>query len=1258
MPEKVIKTGIAGKLENAYLDYAMSVIVSRALPDVRDGLKPVQRRILYSMNQLGLKPGARFTKSARVVGDVIGKYHPHGDSPVYEALARMAQDFSLRYTLIHGQGNFGSVDGDPPAAMRYCVTGDTLVPTDQGMVPIEKISARKTEQIATRVLSMGGEVNVASRWFDSGEHPTISIKTNRGFRLRGSFNHPVLTWIKHPASGEPRFAWKLLCEVEEKDVLVFDRTPDVLWPTTGVSLRQYVPVLENRRIGVKQLPTKLTEDLSFILGLLVSEGTIKEKEIEFCNSDRELVKEFQNRWQKVFPDCRLHVFDRKPSSYGQKPYQTIEIHSQYVIRFLRGLGLEPVRSKDKVIPLTVLQSPKSVVAAYLQAYFEGEGGVSFSGKMTELCATSVSAMLLDQIQVMLLRFGITGTRRYDRHRKTEKLYVRGLEEYRQFEQEIGFVSARKKTKLSAAIARLNKENSGSDYIPFMGAYVRSMLSSTYGANGQFAIRHNFDRYPNLQRNGATVLTAVRPAWQRQIGELFETLEARHYLFDMVTEVKKAGVARVYSIRVDSDCHSFIGNGFINHNTEVKLRAAAEEMLTDIEKDTVEWTDNYDGTLKEPAYLPAKLPQLLLNGTRGIAVGMATNIPPHNLSEIVDALVYLIDSPEATVEDLGEFIKGPDFPTGGLVYDPVAIQQAYGSGRGGMTTRGRAEITEDKQGNEQIIVSELTYLTNKSTLIENMANLVTNERLVGIKDIRDESDKSGVKIVIDVKRGMPAAKVLNQLFALTELQKEFHLNMIALVNGLEPRILSLTDVLSEYVKHRVLMVRRRSEFELKEAQARAHILEGLAKALDKIDAVIATIKKSASRADAQVNLVKAFKFSELQAEAILEMRLHKLARLEREAIENELKEKMTLIKYLTELLASEVKIRAVIKTELGEMKKKYGGPRMTELVNAPLKPVTDMDLIPNEETLITFTERGFFKRLKPDTYHAQHRGGKGIVGAKLNDGDAVQDVITAKTHDEIFIFTVNGLVYKVKAYEIPEKRRDQKGDLFLEVASGGQNGSELAAVVTANEASKKARYLVAVTKRGKIKRTARELYANIYKSGLIAMNVESDDALRFVTWAQGDEEVLLMTRRGQSIRFSLNDLRPQGRRASGVRAIRLAQNDEVMGLMLVGPANLKELLVLTATANGYAKRSEYGEFRLQKRGGSGIRGHKVTPKTGEVTSACIIKKEETRELLVISKQGKALRTKAKSIPALGRSTQGVRVIRMDEGDAMARATLIE
>ncbi len=813
---KIKEIEITDEMENSYLDYAMSVIVSRALPDVRDGLKPVQRRILFAMHELGLRPTAKFLKSARVVGDVLGKYHPHGDSSVYGALARMAQDFSMRYPLINGQGNFGSIDGDAPAAMRY--------------------------------------------------------------------------------------------------------------------------------------------------------------------------------------------------------------------------------------------------------------------------------------------------------------------------------------------------------------------------------------------------------------------------------------------------------------TEAKLQKISEEMLADIEKETVDLADNYDGTRKEPKVLPAKIPQLLLNGQMGIAVGMATNIPPHNLREVVDATIYLIDNKDATSEDLLEFIQGPDFPTGGIIYSKKDISQAYTSGSGPIIVRGKAEIIEVKSGKFNIVITEIPFQVNKAAMIEKMAELVKNKKIEGIKDIRDESDKEGLRVVIELKNDAFPQKILNKLYKYTDLQKVFHLNMVALVDGVQPHVLSLKSVLEHFILHRKDVVIRRAKYDLKKAEERAHILEGLKKALDHIDEVIATIKKSKNKDEAHKALMKNFKLTDIQATAILEMKLQTLSGLERKKIEDELKEKQKLIAELKALLASEKKIYGVIKKELKEIAEKYGDERRTRVVKSGVSEFKEEDLIPNDDVVIVLTKGGYIKRVSAKTYKAQKRGGKGVVGITPKEEDVIDHLIYCKAHDNLLFFSDRGKVYQVKAYEIPEVSRTARGKSIVNILDIKSEENITAVIPIEGGLGKKYELtkdinLVMVTQNGVIKKVSSSEFNTVRRNGVLAISLKDRDMLKWVGVSSGDDEIIVITKNGQAIRFSEKDVRAMGRSAAGVTAISLKKGDHVVGMAIIPKEKKDKLELLVVSENGYGKRTKLTQYKTQKRGGSGILTGKLTDKTGSLIIGLVIDPLKQTDIIAISKKGQVIRTPIKSIAELSRATQGVRLMKLKQGDKVASVTCV-
>jgi DNA gyrase subunit A len=687
-------------------------------------------------------------------------------------------------------------------------------------------------------------------------------------------------------------------------------------------------------------------------------------------------------------------------------------------------------------------------------------------------------------------------------------------------------------------------------------------------------------------------------------------------------------------------------------TEAKMGRLTEEMLADIEKETVPFRDNYDGTRQEPEVLPAKLPNLLLNGQVGIAVGMATNIPPHNLTEIIDATVTMIDNPEATLDDLLEHVKGPDFPTGGIVYGRDSIRQAFATGRGGVVVRGVANIEENKKGKHQIIITEIPYALNKESLIIKIADLVKEKKIVGISDIRDETARGEVRIVIDLKKDAYPKKILNQLYKLTPLQSSFHYNMLALVDGIQPRILGLQDILQEYIKHRQVVVRRRTEYELRKAKERAHVLEGLKIALDHIDEVIATIRASASSDEAQTSLMAKFKLSEIQAKAILAMQLRTLTGLERQKIEDELAELMKLITELESILADEKKILKIIKTELLEIRKKYGDERRTQIVPQELGKLNDEDLIPDEQVAVTLTSANYIKRSSLAEYKRQGRGGKGRKGMATREEDVIEHVVNASTHDYLLFFTNRGRVFRLKTYEVPAVGLNAKGVALVNLLQL-QPEEKVSSVINISKGEKDGNLLMC-TVRGVVKKTPFEQYQNVRQSGLIAINLDEGDELRWIRQTSGDNEVVISTADGQAIRFHERDARPMGRVSRGVRGIRLRSGDQVVGMDIVE----ENSSIFVISEFGYGKRTKVAQFTAHARGGVGIRSAVVNKKTGKLISVKSLSETDGQEVIIISTQGQTIRLGLKDIPSLGRATQGVRIMRLNDGDSVASLALVD
>lgn len=687
-------------------------------------------------------------------------------------------------------------------------------------------------------------------------------------------------------------------------------------------------------------------------------------------------------------------------------------------------------------------------------------------------------------------------------------------------------------------------------------------------------------------------------------------------------------------------------------TEARLGRAGNELLTDLDKDTVDFRDNYDGSEQEPSVLPAKLPNLLLNGQIGIAVGMATNIPPHNLGELVDATIHLIDNPETTtVDDLLKYVKGPDFPTGAVVYGGTPMKQAYQTGRGSVMVRAVTNIEETKKGRSQIIVTEMPYGVNKATLIEKIAELHKEKKIL-ISDLRDESARGKVRVVIELRKDAYPKKVLNQLFKLTALQTSFHYNMLALIDGIQPKVLGLHEILDEFIKHRRIVVRRRTEFELKAAKARAHILEGYKIALDHIDEVIKIIRASKTSEIAQASLIEAFGLSEIQSQAILAMQLRRLTGLERDKIENELRELLELIAKLEAILASESEILRIIKEELLEMKDKFGDERRSHMINHELGKFSDEELIPEEESVILLTTENYIKRTLVSEYRRQNRGGKGKRGMTTKEEDVIDQLVPASTHDYLLFFTNKGRIFRLKAYEVPAAGLQAKGVAAVNLLQLQPEEKITSIIRHAKDASDEG-FLFMATSKGTVKKTPLKDYANIRTNGLIAIKLDDGDELRWIKKTTGNNDVIVSTSAGQAVRFNESDARPMGRSARGVRGVRLRPNDWVVG-MDIADDEARTLLVISQ--KGYGKITKVSNFPSHKRGGVGIKAAVVTAKTGPIISVRTVEPDAS-EVLMISNNGQTIRVGLKDIPTLGRTTQGVRIMRMAEGDAVSSLGLM-
>ncbi len=1218
MKERIKLSEITSELRSSYLDYALSVIISRALPDVRDGLKPVQRRILYVMRELGLWPNEKFTKCANIVGNTIARYHPHGDQAVYETLVRLAQDFSMRYPLVIGQGNFGSIDGDPPAAYRYCITGDSIVITNRCLEKIDKIADKEEiENLNIKVLSFGGNINKASKWFDSGIHPVYEVKTYRGYSIKGTSNHPILVLSKDE-NRKPIFVWKLIGEIEKGDFAVIDRNSDLLWPEKNPLLINYYPQ-KSGKIKIKKLPLILDENLSFLLGFILAEGSIyinskkNYKKLHIPATSLHLYKKIKNILKEIFPDTNITVKKRKPSSLGKKYYYSIEISSSYVIEFLENLGLKTKKAKEKEIPYIVFDSNKKTLGAFLRGLFEGGGSITgLKINSPRVILISKSEKLIKETQVILLRFGIVSFRRFDKSKDYWLLIINGKENLEKFLKYINFETKEKIRKLEKAVKSSKGANSKTDYIPYLSSYFRNkyLNSKIPYKYKEWLIKHNIDRYSKIRE----YYEELRKILDKEDIELINFLIKTNYLFDKIVDKKYVGKERVYSLKIESNCHSFVANGFINHNTEAKLSNFAVEMLADVEKETVDFRPNYDNTRKEPVVLPSRIPQLILNGSLGIAVGMATNIPPHNLVEVSNAIKKLIENPNLDLKQILEIIKGPDFPTGGVVYGKKSLFEAYKTGRGGIVIRGKVNIEETKRGGKRIVITEIPWQVNKAELVEQIANLSLNKILPEIKEIRDESNKEGIRVVIETseKDDKTLNNIIEKLYRLTDLQKNYYFNFIALEDGIQPKLFNLKDLLLSWINHRREVIRRRTKFDLERTKERIEILEGFKKALQDIDTVIRIIRRSADRETARKNLIQKLKINQRQADAILEMPLRTLTSLETKRIIDELNEKLKLKKELETILKYPKKIDEIIIKETEEVAKKYGDKRKTEIREEEITVSKYEEEIPEEDVLLFINQKRFVKTFKIDTPIEK------IIKDKENFGK----LILTKTTEKLLAYSKKGKFYSLNVYDFYTSSKYLETNLIIE------KGDEILDVIRPVGADN----VIIFTKNGLGKKVNIKDIISVKRTGVQGIKLKNDDEVIKVLLDDKRFNIFLIAKDGNGIGIK-NDLPVQTRAGSGVKVIKL-QNTNLFNASL-----LNKNYILLAFSNGFFKKISIKEINIQKRGGKGIKIFEPKDKFGELVFADCVNDDDT--LAIINEKIEFI--KAKNIQVVKRINQPIKIL---------------
>ncbi|HUN78091.1 MAG TPA: DNA gyrase subunit A [Solirubrobacteraceae bacterium] len=1219
------------EMRTAYLDYAMSVIVGRALPDVRDGLKPVHRRVLYAMNELGLGPTRSYSKCALIVGEVMGKYHPHGDAAIYDTLVRMAQEFSMRTELVDGQGNFGSIDDDPAAAMRYCVTGDTQVRLPHGTARIrdlaEGLTADSERDIDIEVLDRLGRRVHASRIFHSGEHPVLTLRTREGYELTGSENHPVLCLVD--MLGVPLLLWKRLDELKTGERVVMNRTPRAPGCELGRSERS----------------------LALLLGAFVSEGWASGTRAGFNNIDEDYFWAVLAAYDEHVGGPR-YVSERVIAS-GSRLFeldiQNLSAFSESELACLQGL-----RSSMKTIPDRVWRGSTAFKRVFLQSLFTGDGSSSLLPRNTiQVSYSSYSETLCADVQRLLLEFGIVSRRCGPSPQGEYKTILTNRREARLFAQRLGFIG-NKQRKLQRDLRTIptRSRSLSSDHVPFIANYIRSEAGGS-PTDRDWLRRHNVDRIERWEREGTAILTRIA---SEEVKRVVEPLVAGDHYYAEVVSVESAGAQAVYSLRVDTEDHSFLTDGFISHNTEARLARVATEMLRDLDMDTVDFAANYDGSRREPLVLPARFPNLLVNGSSGIAVGMATNIPPHNLREAIDATVAYIENPDIDVDGLMAHIKGPDFPTGGIILGRGGIRDAYETGRGRVRVQARAHIEPLKQGKEAIVVTELPFMVKKGgpgNLIEKIADLVRDKRIPEISDLRDESDKRGMRLVIELKRDAIPKVALNKLYKHTPMQTTFGVNMVALVDNV-PRTLNLRSVIHNYVAHQREVIVRRTKHELAEKEARAHILQGLLIALENLDAIIDLIRASRDRDSAREQLVARFELSHIQATAILDLRLSQLTALEADSIKQEHADVSERIAELRAILGDETRVLAVIKEELGEIRERFGDERRTEITHSE-DEIDIEDLIADQQMVITITRSGYIKSLPLATYRQQHRGGRGVTGMDMKDGDFIEHLFVCSSHDYLLFFSNRGKVYRSKVYELPEASRTAKGRALVNVLPL-REGERVQSVLATRDYGEGA-YLVFATRQGIVKKTEFKAYNTpINADGIIAIKIREDDELVAVRRTSGEDDILMVSRSGQAARFHESQVRAMGRDTSGVRGMNVSDGDPARpNYVLAMDVARDDQELLVVTENGYGKRTPLADYPRKGRGSKGVKTIALNDRKGALASALVVREHE--ELVFISAGGMVQRTSVKGINRYGRASQGVRLMNLKGQDSVSAVALI-
>ncbi|HEX5997636.1 MAG TPA: DNA gyrase subunit A [Jiangellales bacterium] len=1166
--ELILDVDISEEMRGSFLEYAYSVIYSRAIPDARDGLKPVQRRILFQMNEMGLRPDRAHVKCGRVVGDVMGKLHPHGDGAIYDTLVRMAQPWAMRLPLVDGHGNFGSLDAGP-AAYRYCIAGEIRVRLADGTSPriddLVDLDEAGQDDVDFDVLDKDGKPVRVTKVFNSGVHPTKVLRTADGYELRGSNNHPVLCLV--PMMGVPMFQWLRLDEITPGTVVCVARNA---WTTA-------VPTAHEWMLGV-------------LAGAWATEGWASATRAGFNNTDTEFFGHVLAAYDALVGGRRC--ISSRTLRDGHRLFHEIDIHR------VEGLVETPLedfigrKAADKHIPGYVWQGGPGVKRAFLMAAFEGDGSLVNDKRNTHRVQFhSYSRPLARGMQDMLLEFGVWS--RMYQYGSEYRLVISGRHNVRAFAERVGFLTAKQRQLMTMldSVTRTARSPSG-DHVPFVRDYVLSALPSSHGSGRKWFNKQNFDRLERWNADRSLILSKLQD--DETLRTILPIMDSG-YRFVEVAEITQAEPTTVYSLRVDSDDHSFLAGGFVNHNTECRMAEPATLLAQSLDENVVDMVPNYDGQFEQPEVLPAAFPNLLVNGASGIAVGMATNMPPHNLGEVIEAARHLLANPDATLDDLMRFVPGPDLPTGGRIIGLEGIREAYETGRGSFRTRATARVENITARRKGIVVTELPYMVGPERVRQRIAELVRSKKLQGVADVEDYTDRNtSLRLVVELKSGFVPEAVLEHLYRLTPLEESFAINNVALVDG-QPRTLGLKELLQVFLNHRLDVVRRRSEFRRTKAADRLHLVDGLLIALLDIDEVIQLIRTSEDANDARNRLMRVFDLTETQARYILDTPLRRLTKYDRLELETEADELRRTIAELTEILESKDRMLDVVSRELADVAAAHATPRRTVLLESAGTPVAAQAAgtleVTDDPCHVLLSSTGLLARTTSDEPLA--------ASGKRAKHDVIMSQVRATARGHIGVVTSAGRVVRLPVLDLPALPPTAQAPTlsggapikeFIELAKG----ERILCLTTFDPDSPG---LALGTANGVVKRVNPDYPSNKDEWDVIRLD-EGDQVVGATGLRTGEEDLVFVTSDAQLLRFSAGSVRPQGRTGGGVAGIRLGKGARVVFFGSVDPGTDSSVVTISGssaalpgTQAGNVKVTRYAEYPAKGRATGGVRCHR-------------------------------------------------------------------